>query len=119
MRPKMFDLARKISLKSTSKFKLGCVIARRNNVLAVGINDMCKTHPKAPHPFKMLHAEIDAILGLTREETEGAVAYVYRSNKDGLPVNAKPCVYCQAALKRAGIKFAYYTHEEGSKVLEL
>lgn len=109
MKPKMFQLAQKISQKSPSKFKLGCIIAKRNKVVTVGFNDMAKSHPKTLDPWKTIHAEFHALIGLSESDTKGCVAYVYRETKDGKPANAKPCDTCQTALKLAGIKKVYYT----------
>lgn len=109
MKNKFFDLAKKLSKKSQHhSYKMGCVIVNKNKVVSLGINKI-KTHTKSPHRFKMLHAEIDAVLGIDQEELKGCTAYVYRGTKDGKPAMSKPCPACQTILKEAGIKQVYYT----------
>jgi deoxycytidylate deaminase len=115
MKPRMFELAKKLSLKSTSKFKLGCVIANKNRIVCVGHNFMEKTHPKVPSIWKTLHAELHALIGTSSLDTKGCVAYVYRETKDGQLANAKPCPMCEAALRQAGVKKVYYTDIDGYK----
>lgn len=109
MKPKMFQLAQRISQKSPSRFKLGCIIAKRNKVITVGFNNMDKSHPKTKDPWKNIHAEFHALIGLSKNDSKGCTAYVYRETKDGKTANAKPCQTCEAALKLAGIKKVYYT----------
>lgn len=119
MKRKYFDLAQKLSLKSTHpKHQLGCVIVKKNEVIGLGFNKF-KTHPKSPHPYQMIHAELDAMLGISREVLSGADVYVYRETKDGSQALAKPCAYCEAALKEVGIKNVYYTIDWGYDSLNL
>jgi len=119
MRLRFFDLARRVSLKSPSKYKLGCVIVSKNKIINVGFNDMNKTHPKANSAYKTLHAEIDALIGLDTSITKGCVVYLYREYKSGQPAIAKPCPSCELALKKAGIKTVYYTSDNGPQTMEL
>jgi deoxycytidylate deaminase len=70
---------------------------------------MDKSHPKTLDPWKTIHAEFHALIGLSKGDSKGCVAYVYRETKDGKPANAKPCRTCEKALKLAGIKKVYYT----------
>lgn len=116
---RMFHLARKMAKKSKSSHKLGCVIANRNKVISVGHNDMSKTHPKSNSPFRTLHAEVDALIGLSYLETAGCTAYVFREFKDGRYAMAKPCKACELALIKAGIKRVCYTTDNGWDVVHL
>ena len=119
MKSKYFDLAQKLSLKSTHpKHKLGCVVVKKNEVIGLGFNKF-KTHPKSKHPFQMIHAELDATLGINREVLSGAEVYVYRETKDGAQAIAKPCPYCEAALREVGVKKVYYTTDYGYDGLTL
>lgn len=115
----MFQLARQMSLRSTSQFRLGCVIVDKNKVVAKGWNDMNKTHPKTPDPWKTLHAEIHAIIGVSAKDLKGCVAYVYRETKNGDIASSKPCPVCEKALAKAGIKRVYYTDSTGFKEYKL
>jgi tRNA(Arg) A34 adenosine deaminase TadA len=114
---KFFDLAARISRKSPSIPKLGCVIVKKNAVLSAGFNNKNKTHTRSNHPFKTLHSEIHALLGLDFKDTQGAVAYVYREIADGTPAMSRPCPSCMMALKIAGIKRVFYT-TDGSWAVE-
>jgi len=115
----MMEVAKKLSKKSTSKFKLGCVIANKNKIVCVGHNHMEKTHPKVKSQWHTLHAELHALIGTSEVDTKGCVAYVYRETKDGKPANSRPCPMCESALRMSGIKRVYYTDECGYSVLEL
>lgn len=116
---RLLDIAKKLSYKSNSRFKLGCVIAYKNRPISLGHNNMAKTHPRVSTPWKTLHAEMHALLGLDFKATKGAIAYVYRQDRQGNLSNAKPCPACQTALRLAGICQVYYTHEQGVKSLKL
>lgn len=109
MKPKFFNTARAVSRKSPSEVKVGAVIVKGNAEISVGFNNMKKTHPKSPHPFKTIHAEFDAILGVDPADLEGATIYVFREFKDGTRAMSKPCEFCEAALRSAGIHVCYYT----------
>jgi deoxycytidylate deaminase len=115
----MFELAKKVSYKSPSRYKLGCVIVNKKQIVALGFNDMAKTHPKVPLRHKTLHAELHALIGTSWRDTKGCTAYVYREDRTGKKANAKPCPMCELALRQAGIKFVYYTHEDGPKAMAL
>lgn len=116
---KFFKLAKRIAEKSSSITKLGCVIASKNKVITVGFNDMTKTHPKSNHPFKTLHAEIRALIGVSEEETRGCDAYVYREIKSGRVAMAKPCDACMQALRLAKIKRVFFTTDSGWDMEEI
>jgi len=119
MKLKMFELAKKVSQKSPSKFKLGCIIVNKSRMITFGFNDMTKTHPKVPSKWNTLHAELHAIIGTNYEDLKGCTAYIYRETKDGKLANAKPCPMCEEALRLSGIKKVFYTHETGYKFLKL
>jgi dCMP deaminase len=118
---KFFKLAQRLSLNSSHHtHKIGAVISKKNRIISLGFNQL-KTSPNSPHPFKTLHAEVDALLGNSYQDLKGCVIYVYRETKDGLPANSKPCPTCEFALKRAGIKKVYYSlpNEQGYGILDL
>lgn len=119
MNLRLFEMARKYSFKSPSRFRLGCVIADKHRLVKAGYNNMAKTHPKMPSMFKALHAEVHALLGLSYEQTKKAVAYVYREDKNGAMADAKPCGACEQALRIAGIKTVYYTCRTGIQGMAL
>jgi deoxycytidylate deaminase len=118
-RKKFFELAKKLSEKSTYWHKLGAVVVtRKGRIAGVGFNKPTKTHPKSGNEYKTIHAEFDAIIGLARSELAGATVYVYRQYKDGSPALSKPCACCEAMLREVGIKNVYYTSSNGYDVLE-
>lgn len=113
---RMMDLARRISLKSEyDKYKIGAVIANKGTILGVGWN-RAKTHPKSPHKYKHLHAEIDAAFRVPAWELDGATIYVYRAKKDGSMGLSRPCESCYKYLKSHYVKWMVYTSDEGIKM---
>lgn len=119
MKHRYFDLAKKLSVKSTHpKHQLGCVLVNKNRIVGVGFNKF-KTHTKSNHAFQMLHAEVDALLGQDRSVLKGCDAYVYRETKDGQPAMSKPCQACELALRDAGIRNVYYTTDGGFEAFRL
>jgi deoxycytidylate deaminase len=113
MKPKHCDVAVKMAQKSDYKFRVGCVIVRGSKIVSFGWNDGVKTHTKSNHPFKSLHAEADAIISARREDLSGCSAYVARLRKDGSIAIAKPCQFCEAMLRKVGIKQVFYTTDDG------
>lgn len=109
MKTKYFDIAKRLAEKSSSKFKLGCCIVKKNKIIGFGFNDMRKTHPKCNTYGNYLHAELHSLLGLSINETKGATAYVYRLKNDGSMGMSKPCPVCEDALRVAGIQEICYT----------
>lgn len=114
MNLKFFDLAKKVSKLSNHKHhKIGSVIVRCGKVLSVGTNNI-KTHPKSPHPFKSLHAEMAAIL-LAKQDLKDCELYVFRELKDGSLALSRPCEYCWELIYASGIKEVHYTANQGHK----
>lgn len=120
-----YELARVMGLKSTSRFRLGAVLAKKNRVISTGYNDMRKTHTlmqkynrdKSWAPG--LHAEVDACIGVPAADIEGADMYVVRILKDGHLAMAKPCRICARFILDVGIRRVYYSFsDEGWEELE-
>ena len=110
---RMLELARRVSLRSPyPRIHIGAVVARKARVLGVGFNQR-KTHPRSPSPYRHLHAEIDAVMGVPLTELRGAVVYVYRSLPSGLPGMSRPCADCERYLQGCGVKTVYYTRDTG------
>jgi tRNA(Arg) A34 adenosine deaminase TadA len=113
MKQKYFDLARKMSYKSDhADYRLGAVVVKKNKILGVGYNRN-KTHTKSPHPYRHLHAEIDALLGISHDDLRNAEMYVWRHIKNGERAMAKPCASCMQAIRVARIRKLYYTIDNG------
>ena len=89
---------------------------KRGKILSVGKNSYVKTHPlmkkmaeRVGDPHKVfLHAEVAAIVRCQNLEDAHKIA-VFRYNKKGEPVNAKPCEVCQEALRMVGISNIEHT----------
>lgn len=115
MKQRLFDIAKRLSKKSDSKFQLGCVIIRKNIPIGFGYNQMTKTHPKCNTWGNYIHSELHALIGLDFKDTKGSTAYIYREKKDGSLGMARPCRVCYDTLRLAGIKKICYTTEKGYK----
>jgi deoxycytidylate deaminase len=114
--------ARNMALKSTSKYRLGAVIAHGKNALSSGFNNMLRTHPLMHqyngkrHKYTTgTHAEVQAMIGVERQHIRGADLYVVRVLKDGKTLTmAKPCQICMRVMKVMGIKRVYYSTRAGA-----
>ena len=101
-----------ISIKPT--ITASC-IDYNGRVLATRQNSYNKTHPLQQHyallankPFNIyLHAEISAIIACKKKKIHTIV--ITRFNKQGLPMNAKPCPICELAIKDYKIKRIIHT----------
>lgn len=111
MKLKYILLARKISKSSDYKFKIGAVLVKKNKILSFGYNKPHKTHPRSPHPYKTIHAELDCILNLKEKDIKNSEIYIYREHANGRLANAKPCSYCLSLLKSLSIKVIYFTND--------
>jgi tRNA(Arg) A34 adenosine deaminase TadA len=112
---RFFEMAKKISLKSPSRYKLGCVIVKRGRLQGVGWNNMGKTHPACKTAGNYFHAELHALIGLDKKETQGADLYVYRETRNGDLAQSRPCSVCYFALREAGIRNVCFTDYSGFK----
>jgi tRNA(Arg) A34 adenosine deaminase TadA len=89
---------------------------KRGRVLSIGQNSYVKSHPwqaemaeRVGEPFKIfLHAEIASITRC-RDLKRAHTIRIFRYNKEGKPVLARPCAICAEAIKVAGIKHIEHT----------
>lgn len=109
-----FRIARLQALKSPSRFRVGCVLARGGRIISTGHNDMDRTHPyvRQHSQFAHLHAEVACCLGIRPFDVRGCSAYIYRILMDGSPALARPCSMCREVLRRMGIKKVFYTTDK-------
>ena len=100
------DIARRIASESyATRAKVGCVIVKGTNILAIGWNGMPSGFANAcevsneTNPY-VLHAESNAIAKLARstQSSEGSTVYVTLS----------PCLDCAKQLYQAGITRLVY-----------
>jgi deoxycytidylate deaminase len=107
-------------LQKVSDQKVAAVIAMKNNIIAVGVNQL-KTHPmvascKVNDYADFLHAESSAIINAIRQISSKKLAkcdmFVCRAklvdgfDRWGL---SKPCVDCQEFLKHYPVKRIFYS----------
>jgi len=107
--PERLESARRTSLKSKARMRLGASIFKSGRLLASCCNNRAnkkETKGRVEH-----HAEVRALRFVQRRtdvDTHGATIYIYRTSFLG-PATAKPCKECQEELKRAGIRKIVYT----------
>lgn len=112
---KFLKLLKKLrSLSDHPLHKMSCVIANKNQIISIGFNKY-KTHTASRHQYKMIHAELAAILDNKFADLKGTTAYIYRENRHGEQALAKPCPSCMETLKLAGVKKIVYTIDKGVK----
>lgn len=101
----------------TSKQNITAIIYdRKGRILSIGKNSYVKTHPmqaryakKVGQPYKVhLHAEIAAIVKCKNIERAYKIS-VFRYNKEGKPMLAKPCPICMSAIKATNISVVEWT----------
>lgn len=102
---------------SKKRFDVTAIIYdKRGNILSIGKNSYCKTHPLQAHYAKQvgeehkvfLHAEVHAIVRCHNIELAHRIA-IFRYNEAGLAVLAKPCKICQTAISKTPIKIVEHT----------
>lgn len=112
MKPKFMQIAKEISKHGEHRdHRIGAVIVKKNRVVSLSFNRM-RSHPRATNPFRSIHAELGAIIKADHMDLDGATIYVYRQLKDGSPAISKPCQYCHAAIKEAGISEVIYSYND-------
>jgi deoxycytidylate deaminase len=98
------------------KARVGAIIAKGACILSTGINQL-KTHTRQTIPlnWKVIyrlpgtHAELDAIIGMSRKDLRGTTIYVARILANGDLALARPCSACQDLLRSVGIKKVVYS----------
>lgn len=117
------------SESKAEKRKVGAVIVKDNNIIALGYNgtpsgfsNICETYQDGHegNPFKLktlpevLHAESNAISKCTRS--------TYSSEGADIFVTTAPCIECAKLIIQAGIKNVFWSEEyktmDGIKLLE-
>ena len=113
------DERMKIKNDNKGKAYLYAIIYDRHRCYSVGIN-----HYNHHDPFDTIHAEVDAVFQLKKNEKVKKVnMLVCRVNRNKHELcNAKPCIHCikyiERHLKRKNFRLknkrCYYTDEEGN-----
>lgn len=137
---RFFEMARQQALRSQfERFHLGCIITYKGHVIGRGSNSD-KTDPlqkkynkerkfnkSGTQPIKhSVHAEIAALKSIPYPIQESidwtkVKVYIYRiaPGKKLHLGNARPCPACIKALRDKGIKYIYYTSDDGFAAEEI
>ena len=92
------------------------VYDKRGRPLSIGQNSYTRTHPRQAAiaakvglpEKKFVHAEFSAITKC-RDLKKAHKIVIMRYNKQGEPVNAKPCPVCMELIRLSGIKEIEHT----------
>ena len=120
-----FKKARQIAnISDYKKQHVGCVAVYQGQVIGLGCN--CnKTHPtqkfynkyriKSDNMLPKLHAEISCINQIKHLDINFSKVklYIYRIRNDQPFGLSRPCPSCMAAIKDLGIRYVYYTTNDG------
>jgi len=125
------DMARKLAeSKGACGYRMGAILVQKSQIISTGYNRSCgnippdifNTHRKSSL-LGILHAEIDAILGvlpgLNAQLDSRTKIYVSGISKAGNPIIAMPCKNCIRVLWNCGIKRIYYSTKIGYEYLRL
>lgn len=90
------------------KHRLSAIIFDNSfNIISVGYNKwLLKGHYSSKPYNTSIHAEVDAILGIPKQDLWGSSILVFRYNF-GL---AKPCRCCMKVIQSAGIQNIFYSN---------
>jgi len=100
-------------------YRMGAVVWRKKNVIAVGHNVPRKHVPRTDLPLRYrrypssIHAEMDALLS-ANTEVKGAAMLVLRVSANGSLREAFPCPFCLTYLQHVGLRKVYYSTSEGT-----
>lgn len=120
-----FETAKSVSRMSDfPRVKVGAVAVYKHHIVSSGCNTR-KTDPlqkrynvyrfseETPH---CAHAELVCLKPLIDRrdiDFKHVDLYVYRADKQGVPLLARPCPSCMQLIKDLGIRNIYYTNDNG------
>ena len=118
----MYYRAKEKALNNGRVYHIAAILRRKGRVVKIGENTS-KTHPRFKRQYSdgtwgsHMHAEMNVL----RFAKPGDTIEVFRIAKEtGKYTMAKPCHFCVAAMKKAGIKKVKYTDWNGEwKVMKL
>lgn len=106
-----FDQAIEQALKSSFRQRMGAVVVRRGKVVGKGFN---YAHSTGEPYGDGMHAEISALNNTTARYRKDSTVYVCRINGSNSHLRlAKPCINCQKIMKKLGVRYVWYSTEEG------
>lgn len=90
----------------------GSVLAKGGSVVSVGYNK--PSYRAFTDRFRimvgrLLHAEMDCVINVSRASTTDADVYVARIGKSGDFEMSRPCRQCEAGLKFVGVRRVYFS----------
>lgn len=116
-----FEAARAVSqLSDFPKVKIGCIITYGHRIISSGFNSI-KTDPlqKKYNIYRFsgdslpsIHAETMALkplIGRRDIDFRNVAIYVYRENKYGVPMLARPCKSCEKLLRDLKIHKCFFS----------
>ena len=122
---KYFNKARQVAnISDYKKQHVGCVAVYQGQVIGLGCNTN-KTHPiqkfynkyriKSDNMLPKLHAEMSCINQIKHLDINFSKVklYIYRIRNDQPFGLSRPCPSCMAAIKDLGIRYVYYTTNDG------
>lgn len=124
-----FRIAEEAShLSNFDRVSIGCVIAKKNEIISVG-NNSSKTHPMQKKWNKkrkqyaylshFIHAEMDAMRKAKKiTDFSKCEMFIFRKDKNGKLALSRPCPACMAKIQKMGIKKIHYTTNNGFCVEE-
>lgn len=107
--------AEELAFNNNRTYHLAAILRRNGNVVKIGENTS-KTHPrfKRQYPDGTFASHMHAEMNVLRFAQPGDEIEVIRFKKDRSGRSmAKPCLFCQAELKKAGILNVRYTNWSG------
>ena len=121
----IFRSAESIAKLSDHRCQIGCVVVNQHKIISSGCNTHSKTHKFQALLDKKqfdddtcngyLHAEINALLPLIKNNVNlsRAIIYTFRRDKNNDLCLSRPCSRCMSVIKSLGIKKLKYTTEYG------
>lgn len=103
--------------KSNFRYKVAAIIFKSNRIYAKGHNYQSRPnnnlHPMLRHPYFTIHAEIDAISKLGRDDYSNLDILIIRISGKKIKklAMAKPCIHCQKALEFINFRRIYFSNE--------
>ena len=104
---KIIVAAMKAAARSNMRHKLSAIVFKDNQIISTGFNRWLHLGPTKylPKANYSIHAEADALFGLSRRLTYGASIFIYRQGN----LLAMPCQNCQHLISKAGISHTFYS----------
>ena len=115
---RIVGLAKKVLRMSTHpRYKIGAVLVKGGRVISLGVNKI-GSHKRFITPHRnnySHHAEVDAILNISKESSRGATLVVAGQTASGSLINVKPCYTCSKLLNLAMVKRIVYLDKDQVK----